>query len=114
MMSQPLLKVYGHISPADAVLYAALNDACASALVANDDVPLVELVGDLVRLSFEGAYFPVEDVVAVLEAHVRPEQEGKLDVLDLEAWKLIRYTVAQGHLERRSAPLNHVLDYAGH
>lgn len=114
MNSRSLLKVYGHIYPADTTMYAALETACASALADADDVPLLERDGDMVRISFEGTYFPLEDVLAVVEERLRPEHKGKLDVLDMEGWQLIRHTFENGRIVRRSASLNHVLDYSGH
>ncbi|MBO4300495.1 MAG: hypothetical protein J5861_02720 [Desulfovibrio sp.] len=114
MNRQPLLKIYGHLYPADAALFAALEEACATALPDGDDVPLLERDGDLVRLSFEGSYFPLEEVLAVVKAHLKPEHCGKIDVLDMEAWRLVRHTFADGHTQCRSGSLNQVLEYSGH
>lgn len=114
MSRQPLLKVYGHIYPIDDALYAALKNACANAMPDEDDIPVLERDGDMARFSFEGTYFPLDDVLAILTAHLRPEHLGKLDVLDMEGWQLIRHTFTQGRIEVHSAPLNNVLDYSGH
>ena len=114
MSRQPLLKVYGHIYPVDDAFYAALENACADALPDEDDVPVLERDGDMARISFEGTYFPLDDVLAALTGHIQAEHKGKLDVLDLESWRLIRHTFAQGHIDVHSAPLNNVLDYSGH
>lgn len=114
MSRQPLLKVYGHIYPIDDALYLALENACADAMPDEDDLPVIERDGDMARISFEGNYFPLDDVLAVLTAHVRAEHKGKLDVLDLEEWRLIRHTFVQGSIDVHSAPLNNVLDYSGH
>ena len=107
------LKVYGHLYPVDAAGYAALAAACADALPAADDVPVLEREGDMARISFEGVYFPVDAVLAAVRAQLRPEQRGKLDVLDLEAWRLTRHTFDQGAVRSHSASLNSVLDYSG-
>ena len=114
MSRQPLLKVYGHIYPVDEPLYAALEHACADAMPDENDLPVLELDGDMARISFEGTYFPLDDVLAALTAHLRAEHLGKLDVLDLEGWRLTRHTFAQGQIDVHSAPLNNVLDYSGH
>ena len=114
MSRQPLLKVYGHIYPVDEALYAALEHACADAMPDEDDLPVIERDGDMARISFEGIYFPLDDVLDVLTAHVRAEHKGKLDVLDLESWRLIRHIFTQGRVDVHSAPLNNVLDYSGH
>jgi len=111
---QPLLKVYGHIYPADEALYAALANACADALPDNDDIPVLERDGDMARISFEGTYFPLDEVLLALTTHIQPAHKGKLDVLDMEAWRLTRHIFTQGRIESHSAPLNNVLDYSGH
>lgn len=112
-MSQPvLLKVYGNLHPADADLRAAVAGACEERMPAGEEA--VSLEGDLLRISFEGLYFPVEETLAVLGARLRPEQTGKLDVLDLEAWRLERHVFADGRITSGAAPLNNVLDFSGH
>lgn len=112
-MREPLFKVYGHVYPADAVLENALETALADALPDNDDVPLLERDGDILRISFEGSYFPEEEIVHVLRA-AHGSLEGKLDVLDMENWRLTRHAFQDGRLHSSSAPLNNVLDYSGH
>ena len=113
-MSQPvLLKVYGNLYPADAAALEALAKASASCVQEGDDA-VVTLAGDLLRISFEGLFFPVDDVLAALAAILKPEQQGKLDVLDLEDWRLTRHLFADGRISSRSAPLNNVLDFSGH
>lgn len=112
---QPLLKVYGHIYPADSALEGDLQNALSSAIAdeISSDVPLLYRDKDMLRISFEGRYFPEEDVLAALEQHLTDSQQGKLDVLDLEAWRLRRYFIAHGEIQSRSASLNNVLDYSG-
>ena len=113
-MSQPvLLKVYGNLYPADAADLEALARAAASC-VREGPEEVVTLEGDLLRISFEGLFFPVDEVLEALAAVLRPEQKGKLDVLDLEAWTLTRHLFADGRISSRSAPLNNVLDFSGH
>ncbi|MDD2967138.1 MAG: hypothetical protein PHN64_06625 [Desulfovibrionaceae bacterium] len=110
------IKVYGHCYPAPASLYEALLALSGEAIGAEDsNIPVVEQEGDMVRLSFEGDYFPVEDMLQCLAAHLSPQCEGKVDVLDLDAWTLVRHSIVGA--EVHSAParsLNHVLDYSGH
>ena len=114
MSRQPLLKVYGHIYPVDDALYEALEKACADAMPDEDDIPVLERDGDMARFSFEGAYFPLDSVLEALTAHMQTGHQGKLDVLDMEEWRLIRHTFIQGRMDVHSAPLNNVLDYSGH
>jgi len=114
MSQDVLLKVYGHIWPADALLQMALAAACATALPEDAEEPILSREGDLLRISFEGIYFPVDDCLEVLAHHLQPAHQGKLDVLDLEDWRLTRHVFSQGRIVQSSAPLNNVLDYSGH
>ena len=112
-MTQPvLLKVYGNLFPADEADREALALACQGR--APEDGEAVLLEGDLVRISFEGLYFPVDDVLEALAARLKPAQQGKLDVLDIEAWRLTRHLFTEGRITSRAAPLNNVLDFSGH
>lgn len=116
-MTQPLLlKVYANFTPASAEDCQALADACASAIASEDDHdPFVTQVSDMVRISFEGLYFPIEDVEPILHRLAESGAKGKLDVLDMENWRMTRYLAkGTGSLEVKSVPLNHVLDYSGH
>ncbi len=116
-MSQPvLLKVYAAFTPATGEDFQKLSDACSSALAAEDDHgPFVLFSGDLLRISFEGIYFPLDDVEPVIQELAEKKAAGKMDVLDLENWRMTRYQAkGDGRLEKRSAPLNSVLDYSGH
>jgi len=110
----PLLKVYGHIYPVSDAFYADLEVACAWAMPDDADEPVLCRAGDMARFSFEGVYFPVDETLEALKRRLRPEHQGKLDVLDLENWRLIRHVFEQGRIRSRSAPLNNVLDYSGH
>ncbi|MDD4701701.1 MAG: hypothetical protein PHI96_05725 [Desulfovibrio sp.] len=114
MSREPLLKVYGHVYPVSAVCYADLAAACADALPDAEDIPVLERDGDMARISFEGVYFPVDEVLEVLARHLGAEHKGKLDVLDMEGWRLTRHVFEGGRITSSSAPLNNVLDYSGH
>ncbi|WP_165066188.1 hypothetical protein [Desulfovibrio sp. ZJ200] len=114
MSRSPLLKVYGHVYPVCDDFFADLAQACASALPDDAAEPVLERERDLARFSFEGVYFPVEETLAVVTRHLRSEHKGKLDVLDLENWRLIRHVFAEGKIRVSAAPLNNVLDYSGH
>ncbi len=113
-MSQPVrLKVYGSLHPADAETRDAVAGACEGRMPAGQE-EAVTLEGDLLRISFEGLYFPVEETLAAVQARLRPEQTGKLDVLDLEAWRLERHVFTDGRISSGAAPLNNVLEFSGH
>ncbi|MDE5878415.1 MAG: hypothetical protein K2G99_00035 [Desulfovibrio sp.] len=113
-MSQPvLLKVYGNLFPATKADLEALTTASAGR-VPGGPGEAVSLDGDLLRISFEGLYFPVDEVLEALAGRLGPGQQGKLDVLDLEAWRLTRHIFESGRITSREAPLNNVLDFSGH
>lgn len=113
-MSQPvLIKAYGNLWPADADLAAALRQTAADCLP-KPKAPVIGMQGDLLTISFEGIYFPAPDFLNVIE-RLRPQTlRGKLDVLDIENWRLERHIFADGKTETRCAPLNDVLAYSGH
>lgn len=113
-MRDPLVKAYGHVYPVTHALYAALEQALRDALHEDDGVPLLCRDGDMARISMEGAYFPEDEVVDAFRTHLTPDMQGKLDVLDLDAWRLTRHLFAGGLVTTGSAPLNNVLDYSGH
>ncbi len=116
-MSQPiLLKVYAAFAPATQEDFRKLSEACTSAIAAEDDHdPFVTMLDDMLRLSFEGLYFPLDDVAPIIQELAEKKTAGKMDVLDMENWRMTRYQAkGDGRLEIRSAPLNSVLDYSGH
>lgn len=108
-----LLKIYGNLYPADDALFQALRQTLSCALPSPDD-PIVELEGDLLRISFEGIYAPLDTLLHCLTTHLSPQLQGKVDILDLEAWTLTRHTVQDGTVRSNTAPLNNVLAYSGH
>lgn len=114
-MKGVLVKVYAAFHPAGQGCPARVERAAANAL-GNDDWLFME--GDMLRISFEGVFFPLDDVLSALEACLEPHSAGKLDYLDLEAWSLTRCLFqpgAQGGtFERSVRSLNHILDYSGH
>lgn len=111
-MSQPvLLKVYGNFFPANNLLFQQLTRICASAV--SQEQAVVFLEGDLLRISFEGIYFPMDEVLGVFQDFFTPEGRGKLDYLDLENWRMTRYLFKDGKISSSSTPLNNVLDYSG-
>lgn len=116
-MSQPiLLKVYGNFSPASAAFANKLAECGPFAPALTDSAEVIRLEGNLLLISFEGSWFPVDEVVEIIRLWLpgAPNLEGKLDVLDLEEWTLSRYLARNGGLVLKRAPLNNVLDYSGH
>ena len=110
-----LLKVYGHIYPASELLEKDLSLALQSAIqdTISLDIPLLQRDKDMLRISFEGMYFPEDEIIKVFERHLERCHHGKLDILDMSEWHMTRYFFEGGELQKRSASLNHVLDYSG-
>lgn len=100
-----LIKVYGNLYPADSNVFKAVQAVCGEA---------AELDGDLLRLSFEGVWFPLEDMLTAIRPHLSASCRGKVDYLDLEAWTLTRHTIIGKEITVTRAPLNNVLAYSGH
>lgn len=105
-MRPVLVKVYGSLHPAGQPALAAV-----SAVLADWYIPgVAELEGDLLRISHEGEYFPVEDVVEALRPLLSEASEGRLDYLDLEAWTLRRFFFRCGRVSERTASLDRALE----
>ena len=138
-MENILIKVYAAFYPLPESLCPATLERELLALMAVPqpvDIPVAFREGDMARISFEGVYFPVDEALEIMERHFRqaelaaaggifcqadPEMhppllriEGKLDVLDLEAWTLTRYLWKESRLCPASRSLDHVLAYSGH
>ncbi|MEG2172109.1 MAG: hypothetical protein RRY29_02475 [Desulfovibrionaceae bacterium] len=109
-----LVKVYGNLYPASQKLFCALQEACrAGCIQENNDVPVISLNGDLLCVSYEGVFFPLDNVLEVLVPLLQPDMQGKIDYIDLEAWTLTRHSVEGTRLHVSAVPLNNVMDYAG-
>lgn len=109
-----LVKVYGNISPVDTDFFEALKRACSTAIADEQSIPVVAMQVDMALFSFEGVYFPLDDVLRVLHSFLLPVHDGKIDYLDLEAWRLDRYLVQKGSISFRTGSLNQVLEFSGH
>ncbi len=105
-MRPVLVKAYGSLNPADEEALRAVR-----AVLEDWYIPeAVELKGDLLRISYEGEVFPDEEVVEALKPFLCDASEGKLDILDLEAWTLHRYFFAYGRLRDHAATLDKALE----
>ena len=111
-MKRVLVKVYASLHPVDAVCADFARQAASAAIHDNGEAWLFH-EHDLLRISFEGLYFPEDEVLAALEACLPAHAQGKMDVLDLEGWELRRYARENGSFRLSRRGLNEVLDYAG-
>lgn len=113
-MSQPvILKIYADLWPVAEDALKELEPILAECLP-EPDHPVTNWHNDLLTLAFEGIYFPTPEVLAVLKNRLVANSQGKLDVLDLENWRLERTFFQDGSSEAHSVPLNNVLDYSGY
>ena len=112
MAVRTLAKAYAAFSLADENTLAAVEQAGREAL--GHEYPWAFLEGDTLRISWEGLYFPLEDVLSALAATLGSGSEGKLDYIDLEEWTLTRYVPGTNGFQASKRDLNQVLDYSGH
>ncbi len=111
-MTQPVLvKVYGNLFPSSQEMFLSLKKSCKFAMPATPS-PL-SLKKDLLLLSFEGIFFPVDDFISVLEDLLMPDLNGKVNYLDIENWQMTRYLIGNGQIQKNNVSLNHVMDYSG-
>jgi hypothetical protein len=111
-MSLILCKVYAALHPATPSCREAVAEAAAGTMEPHE--PWLFLEKDVLRIAFEGLYFPLDEVLLALEKALPREAEGKLDYLDLEDWTLVRCAFAAGRFTRsRPRDLNQVLDHSG-
>lgn len=106
-MRPVIIKAYGALSPATEETFEAVRAVLESWLI---DTDAVELKGDMVTIGYEGEAFPDDEVVDALKPYLCEKSWGKLDVIDLEAWTLHRYTFTGGELSDHMATLDKALD----
>ncbi len=106
-MQKPSLKVYGYVEPASGVMYETLQKVLASAFVPPE---ALSFSPPSLFFSYEGEYFPLEEVLTCMAPLLDGAAQGKLDYIDMEAWTLTRHFFQNGRIVIRSASLNHVMD----
>lgn len=117
-MRHVLVKIYGALHPAEDSWATELAFTGRDAV--GQDEPWFSIESGVLRISFEGMYFPLDNVLSVLETLCAPAIEGKIDCLDLEAWTLTRYLPAPSgenkgcRFSSSTRGLNQVLEYSGH
>lgn len=113
-MTQPvLLKIYGHIYPATSIMFTELEKIAKQAMPV-PDCSVINIKDNLLTISFEGIWFPADEMIKTIQTHLKPEQTGKLDIIDIDAWMLTRYQIHDSSITHSSAHLNNVLAYSGH
>lgn len=111
-MSQPVLvKVYGGLKPVSGPLRDNISHILAAACPPEN--ASLSCTGDMCAISFEGIYFPLGEFLAEIRQNADEETKGRLDVLDLENWKLCRHEINGREINTRCNGLNNALDYSG-
>ena len=106
-MREEPCKTYGHLFPADQHIADAVG-----AVLSDWNIPeCTELEGDIFRISFEGVFFPLDDVLDALRPLLCAESSGKIDLIDMEAWTLTRAAFSGTEITVKTVGLNHVLAY---
>ncbi len=113
MSKHILIKVYGHIWPSTVHLIQSLQPIVPYSEHMNLD-EILEHDNDLTRISFEGIYFPLDDVLEVIKTFLQNDSQGKIDYIDLEEWTLTRHTITGKDISISQRSLNDVMDYSGH
>lgn len=113
-MSQPVLvKAYGAFANMPPDLRGELTELCSQAIGPDLEEKPAHFSDGLLRVSFEGIWFPADEIRQLLEGRDGQGIEGKLDILDIENWRMTRLQYLQGGLNVSTVPLNNVLDYSG-
>lgn len=103
-----LVKVYGSIHPAGIELAKRLE------IILGDDDDVVEVDGDMVRISYEGVYFPIDEVLEIIQEYLTDESSGRIDYINMDGWRLHRHMIEGTSINEKSNCLNNVLAYSGH
>ncbi len=111
-MRPVLVKVYGFLRPVSRNELAELREALA--LVDAEAGEVLTLNGELMNISYEGTFFPLDDFLLAAAPMAQRGCHGKIDYLDLEAWKLRRYICENGSFQGKERDLNSVMEYSGH
>lgn len=111
-MNNLMVKVYGFLRPCNESCLASLGSALCLLGDAAEDV--LSLQGDLLNISFEGTFFPIDDFLEALAPCLNSASEGKVDYIDMEAWVLHRHRFEAGKIISSKGDLNNILAYSGH
>ncbi len=112
MISHVLVKVYGDINSVSPAIVQDLRPFFLGSDIMELSEMLIYNAGSL-QIAFEGIYFDIEDVLNIVQKHISQQSTGKIDYLDLEAWKMTRHRIDGVSINSSSVGLNNVLDYAG-
>ncbi len=110
MAEHIIIKVYGHIWPCNQSLMEGLIPLMPTD---NQDEETISFEKDLLRISYEGMYFPLDEVLQKLQGFLQANSLGKIDYIDLEEWTLNRHEIKGKQIIAKKTSLNQVLDFSG-
>lgn len=116
-MREIIIKAFGYFEPAPEECLQELHRLCEAWYL---DTQVFTLEEGSLHMYHEGKYFPDEEVSAVLAKYITEKSQGKLDIIDYEAWTLRRYflqneyqrkeDLAKGIVYSRSSSLDYALE----
>lgn len=116
-MRDIIIKAFGYVEPADEACLAELHALCSSWYLEESVFTLED--GGL-HIYYEGEFFPHEDAAEILAKYLGEKSQGKMDIIDYEAWTLRRYfmeakyqraeDLAKGIVYSRMSSLDHALE----
>ncbi len=109
-MRHILVKVYGSVHP----LAPEDRDSLLKRLEILLDDEAVDFDGDMVRMSYEGMYFPIDEVLEIVQEYLHAGSQGRIDYIDMDGWRLHRHMIEGTTITEKSNNLNNILDFAGH
>ncbi len=102
-----LVKAYGNLHPVERACFEEAEHILEAWGISD----AVFYEGDMVRFSFEGDYFPCDEIAQLLKKFHTIHTEGKLDCMNLEDWLLTRHFFKEnGEYHTNTATLNKALD----
>lgn len=111
-MRNRIVKVYGHLRPCLPEWLGPMQGSLG--ILGEEADGVLHISGELLNISYEGVYFPIEDFLQALAPLLDSASQGKVDYMDMDAWRLTRYSFDNGFITKSERDLNSVLDYSGH
>lgn len=105
---RPILeKAYGNLYPVTEECYNQAYTILSSWNI--EDAVFLEK--DMLRFSYEGDYFPCDEIAECLRSFHTKETQGKLDCMNIEDWTLTRHSyILGGDYHSNTATLNKALE----
>ncbi len=113
-MRDAKVKVYGHLYPVEEECYTRALAIINTWNLVDDFGEIIEYNKDMINISYEGDYFPCDEIVELLNSYHNALTQGKLDCINIEKWTLNRHFFNLGEKHRQNtASLNNALEKQG-